>query len=458
MKFQILLAGFGLVFLLQSPLVLAISCEFISSANYNTCLEILKSNLSDYEKEALISNLEYNNKFFPDHEFVFNLNNNIVIKSAPEGVEVINKDFIRNAWVDIFAIMPSVLYNESLFVSEKASVFTGFNYEVNLPSNYDSSSYPKTKNGDCKTQYFLEEERTEINIYVQNKYFGNGDFIDVLISSDSEIKAELNILIDVNIRHYVWNRYCSSRRADGSCRRYSESCDYKNTENKIEKLKIFDSLFVKRDNNILSANVFPVSAYSGTTTLKIESLDSVEVKFESSEYAFYKYVYSIEYSKPPYYISTLKAQNYNQEKLSNLFKNGENLVVTNPKNCKIKTFDFFKIIEKSCEEVGGNIEFFIKTDKLKYKEGEEIKINIYPADISVEISYAGEKKKVIGSTTFIAVYNSNQIIATQGDFKAEKIIYISNRAKILLLWNLIIFTFLNYCLLIVIKKYARRIT
>ena len=58
MKLQNLLAGFVLVIFLQSPLVLAISCNSVSPANYNTCLEILNSKLSESEKEILISNIQ----------------------------------------------------------------------------------------------------------------------------------------------------------------------------------------------------------------------------------------------------------------------------------------------------------------------------------------------------------------------------------------------------------------
>ena len=189
----------------------------------------------------------------------------------------------------------------------------------------------------------------------------------------------------------------------------------------------------------------------------MESNDSVEVSFENSGYDFYKYLYSIDYSKPPYYVYTLKAEDYNEERFSNLFKTGENLVVNNPQYCRIKSFDFFNVIEKDCNSQGESLEFFIKTNKLKYKEGEEIKVNIYPSDVSIEISYAGQKRNAKGFVSFIAVSDSNQIIAKHGTLKAEKIIYISNKERLLLIWNLGIFTFLNYCLFIVVRKYARKI-
>ena len=141
MNVQNLLAGFVVIILLQSPLVLAISCNSVSPANYDVCLEILNSELSEYEKEILISNLEYGNKFFPDHKFIFNSNEKIEVKSAPEGIETRNKQFIKNAWSDIFSLMPSVLYNDSLYVPDKTSVFTGFNYESEIPENYYSPNY-----------------------------------------------------------------------------------------------------------------------------------------------------------------------------------------------------------------------------------------------------------------------------------------------------------------------------
>jgi len=458
MEKHILLAGFVFIFLLQSPLILAIDCNSVSLANYESCMDILNSDISINEKELLISNLEYNNLFFPDHNYVFDVNSNIKIKSAPEGVKTYDKEFIKNAWVDIFALMPSVLYNNTLYAPERTSVLTGFNYELEIPENYYSPDYPETKNGDCKTKYYLIENEAENRVYVNGKYAGRGDLIDINLDKDSEIRTEYSINVEVKIKHYEWDRYCSSRRDDGSCRRYSEICEYDYTETKKESLKITDEINVELYKNELFAEIEPLNSYDGITKLKLSYSDSVQVSFKDSKYAFNKYVYSINYSKAPYYVNTLKAKDYNQEKLINLFKEGDNLIVKNTEDCSIKAFDFFNIIENNCNSESESLDFFIRTDKLKYKKGEEIKVDIFPDNVSIKISYGDETKTAKGSVEFTADYYKNRLIAEYNGLKAERIIYIINRERLIIIWNLVVFTFLNYFLYSVLKKCSKKIT
>ena len=457
MKKQTLLAGFVFIFLMQSSLVLAINCDSISSANYESCMEILNSGIPENEKELLISNLEYKNQFFPDHDFIFGINSKIDSKSVPDGIEVYEKEFIKSAWVDIFALMPSVLYKNILYVPERISILTGFNYELEIPENYYSSGYPKTKSGDCKTKYYLIENEAENKVYVNNQYSGEGDLTDINIEDDSEIKVIYEINVRVKIRHYGWDRYCSSREDDGTCRRYSEKCDYDYTEIKNEELEISDKLNVKKYNNNLFAKLKPLISYGETTKLNINYSDSVIINFEDSEYSYHKFVYSIDYSKPPYYVNTLIAKDYRREKLVNLFREENNLVIKNTKDCKIFAFDFFNVLEKDCNSESQAFEFFIKTDKLKYNRGEEINVDIFPENISVQISYGDKIKTARGSAKFTADHYTNRIIAEYKGLRTEKIIYIIPRERLWIIWSLVVFVFLNYFLYIVLKKIHQKI-
>ncbi len=450
-----LLAGFGFIlFLIQSPLALAISCEF-SPANYDLCIDILNSGITSQEKEILISNLDYQSKFFPDHEYIFNKNLEIEINFPPEGIQTYNKEFIKNAWVEIFASMPSVLYKERLYVPSKTSLLTGFNYDLQIPKNYYSSKYPQTEKGYCKIIYSLNGREGKNRIYINKEYAGEGDLFDLILNKNSTITSEYEIKIRVEIDYHKWRRYCSSRRDDGTCRRYSYSCDYSKTEYKQESLKIKDDLNVSLYQSNLFSFLEPVDSYGGIAKFKLNYSNSINLNFKDSEYAFNKYFYSVDYSFPPYYVSTLKAEDYSQEKISNLLKDREFLIVKNTENCKIKSFDFFKSVEKGCNSEYGSIDFFIKTDKLKYEIGETIKVNIFPKNVTTKITYNGETKTQKGSAEFIAQSYQNKISAEYNDFKAETIIYISNKERIFLICNLAVFVFLN-CFLYVLLKYCSK--
>jgi hypothetical protein len=452
-----LLAGFVFIFLVQSPLVLAITCNLVSPANYNQCIEILNSGIAENESELLISNLEYSNRFFPDHEYIFDRNSNSDVTNAPVGVKTYDKEFIKSAWADIFALMPSVIYKEVLYVPENTSILTGYNSNIKIPENYYSSNYPQTSQGDCKRIYSLNKNEAENRVYVNEDYFGDGDFVDLSIKKDSEISIEYYINVEVEIKHYSWVRYCSSRKSDGSCRKYSEKCSYFNTETKKEDINIKDSVKVNLYKNALIADIDPVNSYNGATKLKLNYSDSITVSFNDSAYLFNKYIYSINYSKAPYYVNTLKAENYNQEKLSNLFKEGDSIIVKNTDNCKIKSFDFFNVVEKNCNSETENIDFFIKTDKLKYDKGENIHVSIFPNNISIKISYGGDTRIALGYADFTADYHNNLIIAEYNVLNADKVIFVGDKNKLIIIWNLIIFTFLNYFLYVLLKHCFKKL-
>lgn len=452
-----LFVGFVLLLLAQSPLVLAIDCEAISQPNQDYCLEILNSGLTDTEKEILISNLDYTSKFFPDHNYILDRNTaNLDFTASPKNAQTYDRTFIRNAWVSIFALMPSVFYNSSLYVPENSKLLTGFNYQIQIPSNYYSSGYPKQDSGDCKRIYTLTENSAVNKVFVNNNLQATGQLVNLILDQDSEIKSQYEVNVAVKIAHYKWKRYCV-RRVDGRCVRYEYKCEYSNEEIKKDNLVIQDKILVKYYENGLISNITPLDYYNSNAKFKLNFSDSIKVSFEDSSYEFNKHTYKINYTQEPYYILTLIAEDYNQEKVVNLFKQDDNLILKNYNNCKIKSFDFFNTSEKTCNSDILENKFYIKTDKLKYKENETIKINIFPDDIFVKINYGNESQIVKGSTEITAKYPYNKIVAEYGELKSERIIYLGNKSQWILLQNLGLFVTLKFFIYIILKKCFKKI-
>ncbi len=69
----------------------------------DACLDISGSDLTDSEKELLISNLEYENNLEPNHFLVYSKNTGLQIKNVPDGVQTFNDRYIENEWMKIFA-------------------------------------------------------------------------------------------------------------------------------------------------------------------------------------------------------------------------------------------------------------------------------------------------------------------------------------------------------------------
>ena len=165
MKLKTIFLDLALFLMVLIPFSYAFDCNQIE--NKEICLEIQNSDLSQEEKDSLISNLNYDGKFIPDHDYVYSRNSNIAVSNTPNNVQNYNKQFVKEAWLSLFSVMPSVLYQGSLYVLDTAKVQSGYNYRIQIPPDYNNN---QKKDGDvCKKLYNLEKNhhlKNEVNIYI----------------------------------------------------------------------------------------------------------------------------------------------------------------------------------------------------------------------------------------------------------------------------------------------------
>ncbi|MBU0760503.1 MAG: hypothetical protein KJ858_02320 [Nanoarchaeota archaeon] len=444
MRKTFLFLVFALTLLVQIPFIssLTLNCDAVSPPNYQTCMGILSSSLSDEEKNILISNLDYSDQLYPDHAYIYDRNTNLEIFQPPQGVQTQNSFYIKNAWADILAVMPSVLYNGSLYVPDQTKLLTRYNYNVQIPSDYRSSRYPRTSQGDCRRTYRIIENTAENKVYVNYDYQGSGRLVNLDIDSDSTLKAKYNIRVSVDVNHYRWDE-----DDDGDHR-----CRYWYDETITDQIQVIDTMDVKYYNDDFFADVQTISQYHDTTKIYPNFSNSLELSFENSEYNFYEFVYNIVYTKEPYYVYTLEAKEHNQENFFNLLKDGSNLLVRNTNECHYKAFNFFQSSETDCSLFGEEFSLSIETDKLKYKTDEIITIAITPSDIPVTLTYGDEIIEAIGEATFIAEPFTNKISARYYGYSAEKIIFLADKERLRIYWDLSVFGLLNYCVYAILKK------
>jgi len=65
-------------------------------------------------------------------------------------------------------------------------------------------------------------------------------------------------------------------------------------------------------------------------------------------------------------------------------------------------------------------------------------------------------KSATGNITFTAEYPANKISAYYGDKRYDKIIFVYNKSKLILLWKLIAFFLLVYLFCRILNVYYRR--
>ncbi len=438
---------------MQSPRALALNCNSISIQNQELCTQIIASNITLYEQELLISNLDYNSTYFPDHNYIFLRNTALLFGISPIGINLYQSTYIQNAWFSIMALMPSIFYNNSLYCPQNPQLLSASNYDVIIPPTYQSGYYPSTNNGDCRRTYNLISNTSETNVFVNSIYQANGSLADLTINNNSSIFAQNTINVSVQVDHHNWNTYCCEYD-DGECMKYCHQCVFSWTQIDKDSLIINDSLDVTRYNSNLYGVVNLKDKYLDTQELEINFSNSIDVEFNESSYEYYEYIYELNYSKSPYYLATLTAKKQITQRINNLVNEGSKLFVSNQTSCTIHAFDFFNNFYANCDLSFEPFIYSISSDKFYYHPGEEIHVFVEPSNFSVNLTY-GNSSDYGFNATFIAKKNENKITAIYDNKKKDIFILVYEPSKIILLWRLLILGIFIYFVYLFAKNKAR---
>jgi hypothetical protein len=335
-----------ILFLVLLPIASAFDCSLTS--NPNQCNQIINSNINESQKDNLLSFLLYNSTSFPDHNFILDYNSKIKVNSSIGNTT--NSIYIKNAWLSLITIMPSILENNTLYVPDNTFVLSDYGYEILIPINYQASKYPEKQNGDCKTIYKLTSNSSNLNVLVNNQDQGSLKLNPVQINQDSLIKDKLDIKTTIQQDNYQWKQYCIKFRKS-ECIKYEYKCEYKSTINLQDSLVLTDSINVRHYGNKPNANIQALDNYYNTTKLQYLANDytTLNIDFKNSSYKEQKYTYSIEFIKKPFYISMLKANKVNIKQANNILTGLNNtLFVKNINDCKISASNFFYKFTQSC--------------------------------------------------------------------------------------------------------------
>jgi len=439
MKKQILVC---LALALLFPSAIALNCNSLSGGDLYICNSIQSTNLSQAEKDLLIADIFNKNKTIPDFDFIYSWNTNLNIKNSPDNKYQSNGS-IKNAWVKIISLMPSVLEDNILYIPEQVKILTRYNYDVVLPSG--------TASGDCKTSYSLEDKKESLDLYVNSQLIGYDQLTAFIIKDNPEnlnFIARLKIEVKYKVDHYQNKKYCSGYK-DGKCIKYKTVCEYRSTNYQTDTLSLTDNLNAKLYRNQLNSSFKITDKYNGITRgiLEANNFTKLILSFNNSFYRDNRYIYSLNYTSQ-YYILTLKAEKAENIDFKNINVNKENNVFTftvkDTSNCKIELFDHFNSITKNCDLSYNETNFSIKTDKTNYYKTDTIKVYITPSDVLVNVTYGNQSKLAKNYTEFKAVLYENKINAKLNGEEVNWFVNVNKKENAALLRNLVILFLLIY--------------
>lgn len=436
-----------ILFFMAIPPVWAIDCGRIQNPD---CQVIQDSNLSQDVKDLLSVNLLYHDNYVPDHDLVESWNRAIVVSSPPENTTILSSSFIKDAWVRILTVMPGVQEDGILYVSDKISVLCQYSYRVEVPSDYESSGYPETLDGDCKREHFVAQNTPNF------KAFGDGIFLSdqksflANIGQNTALEARFTPQVAVLIRHYSWKRVCC-RWQYGHCVQYCWRCQQGEDENKVDLVSLSDRLnltyypptdppdfrIVNRQWNNTYAKITPSKANFGIFT-------------QNASYETYYSHYSLNYSLKPYYFLTIHALPINESRIRNMYLDNDTLIFQG-EDCAINYSDHFNNSTTICNTIYNPLNLVIKTDKTNYKEGEFITVTIEPGNLPVNVQYGNENFQATRIAILRAQTRINKIIATSEDYRTEAIINVeAENLNILILLGTLVSA--NCVIFIIVKK------
>jgi len=297
--------------------------------------------------EDLIVGLIYASSSFPDYNFVYNYNSDIEISTAPDNTTFYSKGVIRDAWLGIFTIMPSVLYQDRLYVPSNIELRSDFNYDIVLPADYYSDD--KRDGRTCKIFYSLDSNSETLNFYVDgNKISSNKKFY-LALNNNATISGVLEISAVTKKEEYIWDRYCCSMGENG-CSQYCYSCDYTKTDHIIDNLAFEESVdLVFYDHNPNTSFEF-INEYYGTSKgiIKKDNDTNIILRFNNSYLKESEFEYNAVFIKKPYYFLQLKADRKKTTDFKNLIKSNNSIYVKDASNCSLQYSDFFETRTEKC--------------------------------------------------------------------------------------------------------------
>ncbi len=443
---SLIILGFSLLL----PNVHALACSSVAKENEVICAEILQSNATEAEKLHLIADLAYTGKNIANHSFVYDWNTKISFGSAPEGVEVKNDGYIKDAWLKIIAIMPSVVSEGRLLTPGSGSILTRYNYWVDIPSG--------TEGGDCKTEFSLSSETASLNVYLNDNLIGSSALADYQGYGEMNFKSALQIQAVIDVRHYKTKKYCCIKGKKG-CLQFCEECSLDNIETRTNQVSLEDSKKAFAYKPVIKPKIRAIDYYRNTQVgiLNISNFNAFKLVFENSSLNQYNYYYDINVSLAPYDVFTLKANNFTKIEANNLnleqINSTYKFFVANSNKCRLKYYDHFRAFEDNCDLQANFPEFKVETDKLQYGEDEIINVSLEPKNVIIKVRYGPYEEEGINFVQFTAKPNINKITAFLDERKAEKVIHVKKKDTWDFALNLGVFSGVLYFYYLLVKKY-----
>ncbi len=418
------------------PAVTAFSCNLVSLELQPLCLEIQNSNMTEYEKNLFYSSLFEGDNLIPDHDFVYIWNTGLTI-NEPIRTTKQSQETIRNAWVEIFSLMPSVVEDNALYVQESGKVLSKYGYNVILPSG--------TMSGDCHTTYQLQSSNVALQILENNHYLGSGELTNYFISYPNNapitFSAVLQISVQYRIRHYSIDE---------------DECVFDYSEIILDSLAVQDNIPARMYNLQTDYSFTVKNSYQDSllVELRYSNYSYLDLDLEEPFYKKARYSYNLQPNSIGLLQVTATLQNYTN--IHNIFIENQNplrLVIPKNHDCELSLRNHFSSLITPCDLSYTQRNISIFGNKTNYFEGELFTVYISPNNTLVNISYADQTITAQNYAVFNATKGYSLVLAQLNDVQVRRYINVIDRENYSLTKEISIASAFFYLLFAIVKNY-----
>ena len=244
---------------------------------------------------------------------------------------------IKDAWVKISGISPSILQNVQLIVPDEVNITIAHNYSMIFPTG-----------SDCYNTQRLIDLSSSLSLWNNDRFIGSGEEYIVGTSQQNNFLAKLSIQTTYEIDHYSMKRRCTRPIARG-CLRWEYVCEFDSTETITDSLTLEDSVYATQyvktpDYRLEIINASPVRG-----RLTIENVSAFELQMDNSSYRWYNASYSLVLDNNRVVVKENPTESVEQKNIIGHWENQSfSLIVPTFENCTISIMNVFSTQRVDC--------------------------------------------------------------------------------------------------------------
>ena len=182
--------------------------------------------LSLNDKKDLFAELWIENGLLPNHDAIYDWDNDLAVGSPPQTTSLHDTGIIRNAWIRFLYILPAVYDKQEAlwYFPTQVSTKVKYDYYIALPSGIEGS--------DCQTTYSVANNDATVTIKRNGSTVASGITSSFsTVPGGNTLTAQLDVDVTMGVTHYSLVTNCIAHDPiTGACTQTATSCQSTGSE------------------------------------------------------------------------------------------------------------------------------------------------------------------------------------------------------------------------------------